>query len=151
MIRNSLKPFFRPDHTQKAQFIRYRELKSILLSLLHIHLLTSSLPCKLIHTCIFLQLAGSVQPTEPAIFLHNSRAMQKSSGEDRVCWECVLALGWPAWWGHALSPTCLSYPSIFKGGHPLRPRSQRTRLIYVFKIDTLTQASLTDTQLNELY
>ena len=73
--------------------------------------------------------AGFVHPTESAIFLHNSRAMQKSHWEDPGCWECVLALGWPAWWGQALSPTCLSYPSVFKGGHPLRPRSQRTWLI----------------------
>ena len=95
--------------------------------------------------------AGSVHPSESAIFLYNSRAMQKSSWEDPGCWECVLAPGWAAWWGQALSPTCLSYPSVFKGGHPLWPRSQITRLIYVFKIDTLTQAGLTDTQLNELY
>ena len=95
--------------------------------------------------------AGFVHPSESAIFLHNSRAMQKSRWEDPGFWECVLAPGWAAWWGQALSPTCLSNPSVFKGGHPLWPRSQITRLIYVFKIDTLTQAGLTDTQLNELY
>ena len=94
--------------------------------------------------------AGFVHPTESAIFLHNSRAMQKSRWEDPGCWECVLALGWPAWWGQALSPTCLSYPSLLKVVVLSDPEAKELGSS-VFKIDNLTQASLTDTQLNELY
>lgn len=76
--------------------------------------------------------------------------MQKSSGETAVMgvcpWHLVTCMvrSWHS------SPTCLSYPLYLKVVIPPTQKPENS-LIYVFKIDTLTQASLTDTQLNELY